>query len=392
MSTIGSAYEMKPGTYDPDLTHVGKGTPCGEFLRRYWHPVATVEQATTRPRQVRALGEDLILFRDRKGRVGLVHPRCAHRGTSLYYGKIENEGIRCCYHGWLFDTQGRCLEQPCEPNKGTGPARDRIRQPWYPVEEQYGMVWAYMGPPAKKPLLPRYDSMEGLRDDETVVGIDMGLGSGRIAPGVVVPCNWLQRFENSVDPYHVPILHSQISGDQLSAEIGVMISQFQPKYAHHGIQFSTEAKLPDGRTLQRVSQLLLPTVRIVPDPFLSDLKRVAWILPVDDTHYKMMVSARLGPNSPDPLYGSEKPENSFDTPEEEHQMHPNDWEAQVGQGPITLHSEEHLATSDRAIIMLRRLLREQIKIVQQGGDPAGVNFDPEKIVFHVEADNEIVPA
>ena len=102
------------------------------------------------------LGEDLILFRDKTGRPGLVQARCAHRGTTLYYGKVEERGIRCCYHGWLFDVEGRCLEQPCEPEGGR--FRDRVRQPWYPVQELYGLVFAYMGPPEKKPVLPRYDA------------------------------------------------------------------------------------------------------------------------------------------------------------------------------------------------------------------------------------------
>lgn len=387
MDVTGSAYNIKPGTFDADLRCVGKGTPGGEFLRRYWHPISIIQDATERPRKVCVLGEDLILFRDKQGRPGLVYPRCAHRGTSLYYGKVENEGIRCCYHGWLFDVEGRCLEQPCEPNNGIGRARDMVRQPWYPVKEQYGFIFAYLGPPEKQPLLPQYDSMEDLADDEHILGMDMGLGTGRVAHGIVTPCNWLQRFENSVDPYHVPILHSQISGDQLSAEVGTMISSFKPEYAAHGIRFSTEATMPNGGKLERRSHVLMPTVRIVPDPFLSDLRRVAWILPVDDTHFKMMVSVRLGPDSPDPLRGAEKLENHVDTPEEYHQAHPNDWEAQVGQGPITLDSQEHLATSDRAIVMLRRLIRQQIKTVQDGGDPAGVNFDPTSNMFRVETGN-----
>ena len=392
MDTLGSAYNFTPGTHDAGLTSVEKGTPSGEFLRRYWHPVATIQQATDRPRKVRVLGEDLILFRDRQGRPGLVYPRCAHRGTTLFYGKVEDQGIRCCYHGWMFDTEGKCVDQPCEPNNGVGPARDKVRQPWYPVLEQYGMIFAYMGPPERKPLLPRYDTLEGLRDDETVVGIDMGLGTGRVAPGIVAPCNWLQRFENSMDPYHVPILHSSISGVQFVPEVGAMPSSFEPEYSQHGIRFSTERTLPDGRKMERITQVLLPTVRLIPDPFLEGAIRVAWVLPVDDTHYKMMLSSRRGPDSKPLREGQGRPEHTVDgMTEEEHQSHPTDWEAQVGQGPITLHSEEHLATTDRGIVMLRRLLRQQIAIVEKGGDPLGVSFDPANNMVHVEA-NTLVGA
>jgi phenylpropionate dioxygenase-like ring-hydroxylating dioxygenase large terminal subunit len=126
----GTAYGRQNPTYDASQTEVGQGTPCGEWLRRFWQPVALSNDATTRPKKVRLLGEDLILFRDRKGRPGLLYPRCMHRGTTLFYGKVEDEGIRCCYHGWLFGVGGTCLDQPCEPEHGLH--RNIARQPWYP--------------------------------------------------------------------------------------------------------------------------------------------------------------------------------------------------------------------------------------------------------------------
>ena len=137
----GTAYGLKPRRHDPVLTEVGAGTPMGELLRRYWHPVGLTVDASDTPRQVRVLGEDLILFRDGKGRAGLLYPRCAHRGTTLYYGKVDEKGVRCCYHGWQFDVEGRCIDQPCEPENGAR-SRDRVRQPWYPVQELYGLVFA----------------------------------------------------------------------------------------------------------------------------------------------------------------------------------------------------------------------------------------------------------
>ena len=108
----GTAYHKPPPTSNLEMTQVGRGTPMGELLRRYWHPIGILSDANHTPRQVRVLGEDLILFRDKQGRPGLVYPHCAHRGTSLFYGKVEDNGIRCCYHGWLFDTEGHCLERP----------------------------------------------------------------------------------------------------------------------------------------------------------------------------------------------------------------------------------------------------------------------------------------
>ncbi len=143
-AAAGTAYGMPAPSYDRDITEVGQGTPCGEWMRRYWHPVALSANVTTRPQKVRILGEDLIIFRDGKGRPGLLYPRCAHRGTTLYYGKCEDDGIRCCYHGWLFSVDGRVLDQPCEPGNASH-NQELIRQPWYHVEERYGMVWTLHG-------------------------------------------------------------------------------------------------------------------------------------------------------------------------------------------------------------------------------------------------------
>jgi phenylpropionate dioxygenase-like ring-hydroxylating dioxygenase large terminal subunit len=109
----GTAYGLAPGHHNAELTEVGRGTPMGELMRRWWQPLGLSSWATSLPRQVRALGEDLILFRDTQGRPGLVHPRCAHRGSSLLYGRVDEHGLRCCYHGWAFDVHGHCTDQPC---------------------------------------------------------------------------------------------------------------------------------------------------------------------------------------------------------------------------------------------------------------------------------------
>ena len=161
MTSQMTAYGRPNPTFLERLTLVGRGTPMGELLRRYWHPVALASDATGTPRQIRALGEDLILFRDGAGRAGLLYPRCVHRGASLYYGRVEDDGIRCCYHGWKFTVDGHCIEQPCEPDNGAATCR-LVRQPHYPVQELYGLIFAYMGPPEKQPILPRYDVLENL--------------------------------------------------------------------------------------------------------------------------------------------------------------------------------------------------------------------------------------
>jgi len=371
----GTAYGRPAPTYRRELVEVGPGTPMGELLRRYWHPVGLSRDANDTPRKIRVLGEDLILFRDGQGHPGLLYPHCAHRGTSLYYGKVDERGIRCCYHGWLYDVQGHCLEQPCEPEGGR--ARDRRRQPWYPVQEQYGLVWAYMGPPDKKPVLPRYECLETLDEGEFLEADDSSIGGG--GPPIV-PCNWLQHYENLVDPFHVVILHSSFSGTQFVKEMAVM-PEVHWETHEIGVRTVSMRTLPDGRRLRRVSEAGLPTLRVIPSPRLGRFGRVeslGWVLPIDDHSFRIYVVGRV--REAGELRRMRTRMNGKlweEMTEEEHRLYPNDVEAMVGQGVIAKHSEEHLATSDKGIVMLRRLLQAQLQAVAEGRDPAGVSFDPQ---------------
>ena len=371
----GTAYGKPAPTHKRELTEVAPGTPMGELLRRYWHPIGLVGDATATPRKVRVLGEDLILFRDGQGRPGLVYPHCAHRGTSLYYGKVEERGIRCCYHGWLFDVQGHCVEQPCEPEGGR--ARGKVRQPWYPVEELYGLVWAYLGPPEKKPVLPRYECLEQLDEGEFLEADDRSIGGG--GPQVI-PCNWLQHYENIVDPFHVVILHSSFSGTQFVPEMAVM-----PEVTWDTTDISVRTlslrKLPDGRNFRRISEAGIPTLRVVPSPRVGRFGRVeslGWVLPIDDHSFRIYVVGRVREAGELHRMRSRPDGQKLweELTEAEHQVYPGDYEAMVSQGPIAKHSEEHLATTDRGLVMLRRLLQKQLDAVKEGRDPAGVFFDP----------------
>ncbi|MDT2023973.1 aromatic ring-hydroxylating dioxygenase subunit alpha [Methylocella sp. CPCC 101449] len=379
-----TGYGRKPSTHDATMTEVGPGTPLGEFMRRYWHPVALSEKVKDIPQKLRLLGEDLVIFRDRQGRPGLLHARCAHRGTTLYYGRVEENGIRCCYHGWLFDVEGRCLEQPCEADGGR--SRDRVIQPWYPLQERYGLVWAYMGPPDKQPLLPHWDTLEAVSPGEKIYVTGSSFGAGGDDTIEIVPCNWLQDWENIMDPFHIPILHTSFSGVQFVPEFGVM-PQVHWEHAPTGMQYTAYRKLDDGREVDRVTLALFPHVRIVPSVQLAPgpAMGIGWVVPVDDTNFRLFHAMRVpeGFNGMPRLPGKKWSEKS----EEEHQRFPGDWEAQVGQGPISLHSEENLAGSDKGIVMLRRLLKQQIKIVEEGGDPLGVIYDPAQQVMKVSAGN-----
>src|SRR5262245_6043285 len=177
------------------LSRVGPGTPAGELLRRYWHVVAAAGELNSNPKKrVRVLGEDLLLYRNPAGDYGLVRERCSHRGASLYYGFIEEDGIRCPYHGWKYDACGRCIEQPFEnPEAGF---KDKIQHPAYPVVKKGGLLFAYLGPPDRKPVLPQWDIL--VRQD----------GAKSVDVCETLCCNWLQAMENSVDPTHTYYLHS----------------------------------------------------------------------------------------------------------------------------------------------------------------------------------------
>jgi nitrite reductase/ring-hydroxylating ferredoxin subunit len=381
-----TAYGRPTPTHDADLTEVGAGTPCGEWLRRFWQPVATSAQATTRPQKVRVLGEDLILFRDRKGRPGLLYPRCMHRGTTLFYGKVEDEGIRCCYHGWLFGVDGTCLDQPCEPEHGLH--REVARQPWYPVEERYGLVFAYLGPPEKKPVLPRYDILENLASGQELRASDNGLGTGGDGAGLTPPCNWLQHWENIMDPFHVVILHGTFSGTQFVDAMAVVPEvSFTPRPT--GVRSTQVRKLDGGRVLRRVTEVMVPSLRLVPSPVLEPgpSNGIGWTVPVDDTHYKILNVAKMTKGAPPPRGSLYDGKRWSELTAEQHQDMPGDYEAQVGQGAIALHSEEHLATSDKGIAILRRFLRAEIAQVARGGDPAGVIFDPAHEMVRIETGN-----
>ena len=382
-----TAYGRPAPTWDRELVEVGPSTAAGELLRRYWQPVARSTEATGTPRAIRVLGEDLVLYRSADGRVGLLYPRCCHRGTTLLYGRVEDHGIRCCYHGWLFDSEGRCTDQPCEPDRGR--QLDRYRQPWYPVQEYHGLVFAYMGPPERKPVFPRYDIFEALGPDEEIVIIDHFAFGGP----TVAPCNWFQTHENAMDPYHVFILHNAISGSQFHPDLANW-PEIDWHMTEAGVVATADRRLADGRMLHRVTEVRVPNIRIIPTPTLSVLGKtnnLSWAVPIDDittTVYAMVRKRKDVPPQGLPVYAGAK--TWFELTEQEHRDYPGDYETQVGQGAITLHSEEHLATSDRGVSMVRRQFKDNLRAVARGDDPVGVCFDEADAIVAVEAGNYII--
>src|SRR5690348_16717748 len=182
------------------LTQTNPQTPCGELLRRYWQPVALSEELPKggAPLKVKILGEELVLFRDDQGRLGLIGLHCSHRGTNLSYGRVEDGGLRCLYHGWLYNIEGRCLQQPGE--LGDGEHRDAIRHPAYPCKEAGGVIFTYMGP-GEPPLLPNYEFLKASPDHLYVAKI-------------FHECSYLQANEGNIDPIHLSFLHRFLENRQ----------------------------------------------------------------------------------------------------------------------------------------------------------------------------------
>lgn len=374
-----SAYGLRIPAPDPTLAAVGPGTPMGEVLRRYWHPVATAAELTDLPKRVRILGEDLVVFRDGQGRAGALFFRCSHRGTSLEYGRVEDCGLRCCYHGWLYDVEGRILEMPLEPPGST--FKDRLEHPAYPVEEWGGLIFAYLGPLDKKPLLPRYDIWQQ--------------GPGRLTcrvgqrPGGSVDCNWLQSQENLMDVAHTQWLHSLHSRLQFPSDLYGLTPRTEYVETDLGMRAVMTRTLPDGREWTVTWEVLMPfTTHIVytdaprvdvPGDSFEKMRRVSFCIPVDDSH---QLGANIewwpeGTTGPAGLQREDlSPAARQDQSYEYTQRFPDDKEATEGLGPIANHGLEHLAQSDRGVIMLRNLLRRAIKDVAAGRDPKGVIRDP----------------
>ena len=373
-----------------ELTHVMLGTPMGEVLRRYWQPVCLSADIEELPKFVKILGEELVAFRDKGGRVGVLDAHCAHRGASLEYGRIEENGIRCCYHGWLYAADGSCLEQPGEPPNSN--QRHRVAQSAYPAREYGGLVFAYMGPD-KAPVFPRFDILE-------LEGWKL-FGYRNNSRGAVAECNWLQIQENAMDPIHTAFLHSTISSRHFT-DIYATLPQLDFKETPYGMKYIRTAKLPSGRTFERVQEAFTPNMRSIADNLTPDRPHrerstlIGWWVPVDNTHTIGFHIEAYDPNDEEKVttFSRAKEGRTAGTQEKHRdyadtQRNPDDKEAQVSQRPIAVHALERLATSDRGVVMFRRLLRRAIEDLHAGRDPQNVFRDPEHARIEVVSGNTV---
>ena len=360
--------QSRPPKFDEVLSRVEPGTPCGEFFRRYWHPVALTSEIGERPLPIRILGEELVLFKTTKQKIGLVHRQCPHRRASLVFGRCEERGIRCCYHGWLFALDGEILETPGESSdaKSAKLVKEKFRLGAYPVVELNGLVFAYLGPSEETPEFPYYD---------TFSMPDMVTRPYRID----YRCNWLQILDAIMDPVHTSFLHGQISEPQFSeglAEIGEL------EFIERGTQFlGCNTRRVNDYIWVRVNELILPNFTQAGAAFAADGTKTRyfgrssftrWVVPVDDTHSVALAWGNFGERG-DPIKynnkeGCERIEAGevIDRPWNERQRSPSDAEAVEGMGPISAHKGEHLMSTDRGVMIYRRRIRELISEIEEG--------------------------
>ncbi|MGH7335229.1 MAG: Rieske 2Fe-2S domain-containing protein [Candidatus Rokuibacteriota bacterium] len=372
---------------DEELTRVGPGTAGGEYLRRFWQPVAFARDLSDVPLRLRILGEDLVLFRAGGGRLGLLHLHCAHRGASLEFGLTSERGIRCCYHGWLFDVDGRVLETPGEPAGSR--LKDRICQGAYPTLERAGLIFGYLGPPDRCPPFPIYDTFE-------IPGLEL-----QPAAKFELPCNWLQIKDNSMDPVHTSFLHALSSGYQFTEAFG-QLAELEWQERPYGMIYIATRRVGD-RVWVRVCDFMAPNVH----QFTREIEEAAaerichrpviirWAVPNDDAHTTNFELAQVDPGWGLDAAAIARPGfgQSGDRPYEARQHHPADYDAQSSQRPIAVHALEHLGSTDRGVVMLRRIVRDGIRAVARGEDPCQLACTRQGIIATVTQDTVItIPA
>ena len=370
-----------------DIPHVGRGTPAGEWFRRYWIVVGTAQELYDIPQAVKVLGEGLVLFRDQDGKVGLLGKHCPHRGTSLEYGDIENGGLRCPYHGWLFDVHGQCLEMPAEPKDSKFP--EKVKHLSYPVKELGGLIFAYLGPDEPPPL-PSYAPL-----------VDRG-SQWQIEPVRHADYNWFNFFENSADPAHVCILHRHAGYGRQSWGNRFFSFTEMPHFEFVEMDYGMKVVMtkpgPESGTefVDEMSLALPSIVQVGDTEFVhakvdaaalmkagSQCEHWMFVTPNDDEHFMLFTADNYKgcePNFFDKLRvlrEMEKPVEEM-KPYDKRKFMPykgnvrkEDMMTQGTQGLLGERSEQ-LGTSDRGVIKFRKIVMDAIATALKGGRPKGV--------------------
>lgn len=388
------------------MTRVGPGTPTGNLLRQYWQPVALAEELNgERPIvALQLMGQDLVLFRDENARLGLVDRDCPHRGADLAYGRLEDGGLRCPFHGWLFDVHGVCLETPAEPEGSRLHAT--IRQGAYPVVERSGIVFAYLGEGAPPPF-PAFDCFAA---PDSHVFAFKGM----------FECNWLQALEVGIDPAHASFLHrffededpTQSYGKQFrgaSADSNMPITRVLREFdrpeirvepTDYGMRLLTLRELSSDSRHVRVTNMVFPQAIVI--PMSAEMTISQWHVPIDDTRcywYAIFTSFTEPVNKEQmraqrlelyelPHYTSRRDRRNnygFDAQEQRtrtytgmgHDINVHDQWAVESQGPIQDRTREHLGTTDKGIMFYRRMLLNALDAMKQG-KPLPMHLSPDE--------------
>jgi phenylpropionate dioxygenase-like ring-hydroxylating dioxygenase large terminal subunit len=398
------------------LTRTGPRTPCGEMMRRYWQPAALSEELPPggAPLPVSLLGEELVMFRDGEGKPGLIGIHCSHRGADLSYGRLENGGLRCIYHGWLYDRCGNVLDQPGEPRGGEN--RNSIHHPAYPCQEAGDVVFAYLGP-GEPPLLPTYEFLTVPEEQRTVTKI-------------LYECNYLQANEGNIDPVHLSFLHQFLEegqpmrqrivsgssttdyallGRDLAPAIEVEVTDF-------GLRIYAARKTGPENCYLRITNFILPNLAAFGGSTIGEGYSVHWHVPIDDSrHWKFVfMFSRKKALDQDltqksrfevtPEYAlSRNAANRYRQDRDSMKtktftgigsnFQAHDAFATESQGAVQDRTAEHPVSSDKAIVAARKLLLNAIEDVRQERDPRHVVRDPESNRFpHLIVQSEVVPA
>jgi phthalate 4,5-dioxygenase len=379
------------------LVRVGPGTPMGSTMRRYWIPALLARELPEPdgpPVRVKLLGEELVAFRDTQGRIGLLEEYCPHRRASLYFGRNEECGLRCVYHGWKFDADGHCVDMMNEPAEQS--FKEKIRAQAYPTVDVAGIVWAYLGPAELRPPLPRF---AWTRMPPT----------HRHVSKVVEECNWLQGLEGGIDTSHAPILHRLISDESRRPGFKPTNPFVRGKapalvvdVTDYGYHYAGIRPLGEGEIHVRTYHFVMPFHQLRPSQTDRGVPTVAghiWV-PMDDAstmvyNWECCASEPLddddrlerrlgnGPLDVDQAtfrshrnrqndYLLDRQVQKLETFTGIEGVNTQDRAIQESMGPIVDRSREHLGPADRAIIQARRLLLQAIKTVQEGGTPRGI--------------------
>lgn len=381
------------------LTCVGSGTPCGELMRRYWQPAALSEELPPggAPLPVSLLGEDLVLFRDEAARPGLLGLHCSHRGADLSYGRLDDGGLRCIYHGWLYDIHGRCLEQPGEPAGST--FHEKISHRAYPCREVGGVILTYMGP-GEPPLVPAYEFLTAPEEYS-------------FATKIYRECNYLQGNEGNIDPQHPGFLH-RLSPDDPSPTARGGSPTIEVEETDFGIRQFTLFRVSSEQCYFKVDNFVLPNFSTIGGGAEGDGYTANWHVPIDDTHHweYVLTFSRETPLDREairekrgvmPDYRLARTSRNRYLQDRDSMRHgpftgmgtsfyEHDGFATESQGPIQDRTQENLAYTDKTIIAARRMLRRAIDEVRAGREAPGVVRDPRMNDFrHIILRREVIP-